>query len=234
MHGGHVDALALEQFSNGEDLQLGMRAPGGGVGAAGGGFGAHGLGGLLHGDQHADGGVLAVDDAVQFHDMSGGDVAGLDREDHLPGLPAVLLVEVESAVDALVRALLLLDGTRADQAERPPLELVGVRLGELGGVFDRGGLADDVEVRVRLEGFDQAALHDGDRDVGDVDADPLPAELLRGDHGGAAAAEGVEHHVAGVGGRLDDALEEGGWFLGGITETLGGLGTYWLNIIPNI
>jgi hypothetical protein len=45
--------------------------------------------------------------------------------------------------------------------------------------------------------------------VGDVDADPLAPELLRGDHGGAAAAEGVEHHVAGVGGRLDDTLKQG-------------------------
>jgi hypothetical protein len=42
--------------------------------------------------------------------------------------------------------------------------------------------------------------------VGDVDADPLPPELLRGVNGSAAAAEGVEDDVAFVGGGGDDAF----------------------------
>ena len=39
-----------------------------------------------------------------------------------------------------------------------------------------------------------------------------------GGDGGAAAAEGVEDDVAGVAGGLDDALEQGEGFLGGIAE----------------
>ena len=38
-------------------------------------------------------------------------------------------MEVEPAVDATVGALLLIDGSRADLAERPPLELVLVLFG---------------------------------------------------------------------------------------------------------
>ena len=45
-------------------------------------------------------------------------------------------------------------------------------------------------------------------------------EFFGGVHGGAAAAEGVEHDVAGVGGRGDDALEEGDGLLGGMIHTL--------------
>ena len=37
-------------------------------------------------------------------------------------------------------------------------------------------------------------------------------------NGGAAAAEGVEHNVAGVAAGADDALEEGEGFLGGVAE----------------
>ena len=59
-------------------------------------------------------------------------------------LSGVVVVEVEAAVDAPVRALLLLGGPRADLAERPPLELVFVLGGQLRGSCVVGGLADDV------------------------------------------------------------------------------------------
>lgn len=36
--------------------------------------------------------------------------------------------------------------------------------------------------------------------------------------GGAATAERVEHHVAGVGGGVEDAFEKGDGFLGGVAE----------------
>jgi len=103
------------------------------------------------------------------------------------------------------------------------LELIGVGLCELCGVFDRGGLADDDEVGVWFKGIDQPLLHHGDGDVGDVDADPAATELLRGDNGGATAAEGIEHQIAGVGGCLDDALEQGFRFLSGVAEAFLGL-----------
>ena len=42
---------------------------------------------------------------------------------------------------------------------------------------------------------------------GDVDADPFAAQLVGGDAGGGAAAEGVEDYVALVAAGLDDAFE---------------------------
>jgi hypothetical protein len=42
--------------------------------------------------------------------------------------------------------------------------------------------------------------------MGDVDADPPAAELVRGVDGGAAPAERVEDNVAGLGRRGDDAF----------------------------
>ena len=57
-------------------------------------------------------------------------LARLDGQDDLLRL-AVAVVEVDPAVDSLVRALLLLDGPRTDQAERPPLELIRVARREL-------------------------------------------------------------------------------------------------------
>ena len=73
------------------------------------------------------------------------------------------------------------------------------------------------ELHVR-EGVAQALLDQADGEVGDVDADPMPPEFLRRMDGGAAAAERVEHHVAGVGGGVDDAFEQGEGFLGGVAE----------------
>jgi hypothetical protein len=60
--------------------------------------------------------------------------------------------------------------------------------------------------------------------VRDVDADPLAPQLLRRVHRGAAAAERIEHHVAGVGGRGDDALQQRDGLLGGVAEAFLGLG----------
>ena len=60
--------------------------------------------------------------------------------------------------------------------------------------------------------------------MGDVDADPLPAELLRGMDGGAAAAEGIEHDIALVRRGGDDPLEQGERLLGRIAEAFLGCG----------
>ena len=45
----------------------------------------------------------------------------------------------------MIRAFLLLNGPRADEAARPPLELIFVVLGERGGLVGRGRLADDAD-----------------------------------------------------------------------------------------
>lgn len=67
--GWHVDLLAIEQLSDGEDLQPGMHTQGGSVGAAGGGLSAHGFGGFFHRDKHTKSSVLAVDDAGKIADL---------------------------------------------------------------------------------------------------------------------------------------------------------------------
>jgi hypothetical protein len=59
-------------------------------------------------------------------------------------------VEVHTAIDPLVGPLLLLDGTRAHEAERPPLELVGIVLGELRRAGEVHGFADDLVRRLDL------------------------------------------------------------------------------------
>jgi len=57
------------------------------------------------------------------------------------------VAEKDFAVYAVVRAFFLPDGARADEAERPPLELIFVLLGEGGGFVGRGGFADDADER---------------------------------------------------------------------------------------
>ena len=62
--------------------------------------------------------------------------------------------------------------------------------------------------------------------MGDVDADPVALELLGGDDGRAAAAEGVEDQVALVAGGRDDALEQSEGLLGGRAEAVGARPSY--------
>ena len=75
--------------------------------------------------------MLALDDTAKIAHLGRGDVAGLDREDDLLGLVAEAFVEVDPAVDPLVRALLPFGRPGTDQAERPPLELIGIILRQL-------------------------------------------------------------------------------------------------------
>ena len=92
---------------------------------------AHGARRLLHAEQDADCGVFTLDHSAQVAHLRGGDVAGLDGEDDLFRLVAQPFVEVDATVDALVCALLAFSGPSADEAERPPLELIRVVLRQL-------------------------------------------------------------------------------------------------------
>ena len=72
-------------------------------------------------------------------------VAALDGEDDLAGRAGVVVVEVETAIDAAVGPLLdRFDWARSAEAERPVLELVLVLFGELLGPGHVGGFADDL------------------------------------------------------------------------------------------
>ena len=55
-----------------------------------------------------------------------------------------------------------------------------------------------------------------------------------GGDGRAAAAERVHDDVARVGGGLDDALEQGEGFLGGVAEAFSGLGTFEVILCRNV
>jgi len=62
-------------------LEAGVFGVGDGFGLEEGGFGglfAHWGGGWFEGEEDADGGVFAFDDAAEVADLGGGDVAGLD------------------------------------------------------------------------------------------------------------------------------------------------------------
>jgi hypothetical protein len=84
------------------------------------------------------------------------------------------------------------------------------------------------------EGVFQAALNQRDGEVRYVYADPPAAEFLRGVDRGAAAAERVEHHVAGVAARGQDAFKQGDGLLCGIAKPLGCRSAQHLDISPHV
>lgn len=227
-----VDALAIEEFGDSQDLQARVIPPGRFVEACGGGLRAHRLGGLFESNENADLCLLALDDTAQVSNIFDADVAGFDGENDLLRFAAFFVVKVEASVDALVRAFLLLDAACADQAESPPLELEWVLVGEFVCVGNGNRLADDLVGFGDLvaEGVAEAAFDEADGKVGDVDADPVSFELLCDGNGGAAAAEGVEDGVAFVTAGFDDSFEQGLGLLGWVAETFGGLRVDWRNI----
>jgi hypothetical protein len=72
---------------------------------------------LLEAEEDSNLGFVAFDDSAQIADSRAADSSGFDGEDDLAGFSGLVVVEVEAAVDASVRALLLLGRTSADQAE---------------------------------------------------------------------------------------------------------------------
>jgi hypothetical protein len=144
--GWTLDALAFHQFFHGAELEARIFLPVGLVlvETGAGSFGFHRAGGGLQGNQNADGGFLAIQYAAQIAHVLHAGLAALDLNDNLLRFGGFgVIAEKDFAVNAVVRAFLLLDGARADEAERPPLELIFVVLGERGGFVGRGGVADD-------------------------------------------------------------------------------------------
>ena len=159
--------LAFHQFLHGAELQARIFLPVRLVlvETGAGGFGFHRAGGRLQGNQNADGGFLAVQHAAQIAHVLHAGLAAFDLNDDLLRLGGLgVVAEKDFAVNAVVRAFLLLDGARADEAERPPLELVFVVLGERGGFVGRGGFADDAD-----EGDLRGGMGDSPVPVGDPD-----------------------------------------------------------------
>jgi hypothetical protein len=77
-------------------------------------------------------------------------------------------------------------------------------------------------------------LDQSDGEVGHVDPDPLPPELFRRIDRRAAAAERIEHHVAGVGRGGHDPFEQGAGLLGGVAEAFLGLGVYGRDVVDDV
>ena len=106
------------------------------------------------------------------------------------------VAEMQIAVDAAIHAFLaVLVGLAADGRYDPFLELVLVALGEIARrirVF-RHAVNLVGEAGKRLF---EAPLDQSDREMGDVDADPLALELLRRVNGRAAAAKRIEDDIA--------------------------------------
>ena len=158
---------------------------------------------------------------MQVANGSAVDVTAFDLDNDALELLFSVVDVVDDAVDAVVFTLFAFagiipsDGLGADQGERPPLELVAVTQGQVASAGKVSRLALNCELDAG-EHFLHAPFDEGDGEVGDVDADPATVELFGGGDGGTAAAEGVKDDVAGVGGSLEDALEEGEGFLGGI------------------
>ena len=185
-------------------------------------------------------GLLALQRAFQIADVARFDVAALDLHDDLFGLAGVIVQEGDDAIDPFVAPLfaglavvLTAERLGAHQRERPPLELVAIIVGKLAGGADVFRLADDPE-RDAGEHRCHAVFLQRDRQMGHVDADPAALQLVRGGDGRAAAAERVEHKVAGVAAGLDDALQEGEGLLGGVAETFLRLGVDRRNVRPDI
>ena len=72
---------------------------------------------------------------------------------------------------------------------------------------DVGAGGDVAVVEQAAHGLLKAHVDQLDSFRGYVDADSLAAQLVGGDAGGGAAAEGIEHHVALIAAGLDDAFE---------------------------
>jgi len=117
-HGRHVDALALEQFCDGQYLDTRV-VPVPNLGVVKAGLGClrpHRFSRLLQRDEHAHLCILALHHSNQVTHLRDVHMPALDRKDDLLGLPAGVIVEVQPSVDAAVSAFFALRRPRADQA----------------------------------------------------------------------------------------------------------------------
>ncbi len=87
------------------------------------------------------------------------------------------------------------------------LELEFIELSKSLGAGEIRWLAFFFKLDLFTERIFQSALDQIDREIGDVDPDPLSTEFLRGVNGCAASAERIKHHVSGIARRADNAFQ---------------------------
>ena len=143
-----VELPTVQQFSHGHDLEPWMFPPGRLVEAHARCLGPHLRGRPFQRQEHAHLRLLTVHDAPEIPYVRCVQLAGLHRDHDLLRPPArAFIVEEHAPIDPLVSALLLVNRARPNQAERPPLKLIRVRLGERPRVGEGDRLADHL-VRV--------------------------------------------------------------------------------------
>src|SRR5207247_234539 len=108
---------------------------------------------------NSDGGFFAVEDAAQIADVFHAGFPAFDLEDDLFRLRCFRVVaEKNFAVNAVIRAFLLLDRASGNEAERPPLKLIFVLLGQDGGIRRSNRLANSLYFDASAVSFAQAML----------------------------------------------------------------------------
>jgi hypothetical protein len=114
------------------------------------------------------------------------------------------------------------------------LELILVLLSQRGGFVGRDGLADGDDLDLVAVSVAQPILDERGGQLGDVDADPLAAQLLGGVNRRAAAAEWVKDEIAGIAAGAEDALKKDDGFLCGVAEAFRSRRGKGRNVRPNI
>ena len=209
-----------------------------------------GVAGEVEADEESLGAVLAHEDGLEHVDVRPACFVFLL---HLEGKPDVHEVEfaggvaaflrhrgerVDFAVDAHVADLGFV-GDAAERDDGPVLELERRDFAEL--LFGPWQIADDEaapdlpELFVFVEFADvaQALRHDAAGGGRLIDSDPLAAEILRGDEGGPAAAEGVQDDVVGARRDFDDALQQLERLLCWVAERLVAHALHRADVVPH-
>jgi hypothetical protein len=96
--------------------------------ASAGRFGSHGLCWFFHADQYTDLRAFTLDDMTEVADHGYVKVLAslYGQNDLFRRARWALVMKVQATINALVGALFAFQGSCIDEAERPPLELIGV------------------------------------------------------------------------------------------------------------
>src|SRR5438093_4272683 len=113
------------------------------------------------------------------------------------------------------------------------LELKFIELGYSLRAREIGWLTFFFKPDLFAESVFQSALDQINREISDVDTDPLSIQLLGRVNSRAASAKRIEHHIAGIARCADDALKQRLRFLCWIAETFLRLRINRENICPD-
>src|SRR5207247_10503105 len=114
------------------------------------------------------------------------------------------------------------------------LKLELIILGKLFCSAEIGWLTFLFKLNFFAECVAQTTLDQIDREISDVDPDPLATQLLRSMNGRPASAKRIENNIAGIARRADNALKKCLWFLSWIAEPLLGLRINLGDISPEV